>query len=98
MRTSPWGRRPPRISNLSMEAGSVGLGRPLGWGQRAHRQRMDLVRVHSRTERGIDQLVALDGALALESGGDDDGGPVAAVAVHLHVLARQAVGNDRAQF
>src|SRR3954471_7622649 len=98
MRTSPWRRRPPRISNLSIEAGSVGLGRPLGWGQRAHRERMDLVRVHSRTERGIDQLVALDRALALECGGDDDGRPMAAVAFHLHVLAWEAVGDDRAQF
>src|SRR3954452_5428852 len=82
MRTSPWRRRPPRISNLSIEAGSVGLGRPLGWGQRAHRDRGDLDRVHPRIDGGIDQLVALDGARALESGGDDVGRPVAALPIH----------------
>ena len=51
--------------------------------------------LHLAVQRGIHQLVARDGALALELRRDDDGKPVAAVALDLHVLARQAGGNQR---
>jgi hypothetical protein len=58
---------------------------------------MDLVGVHFDTQRGIDPLMALDGALALEFGRHDQGRPVTAISIDFEVLAGQAGGNQGAQ-
>eukprot|EP01137_Pigoraptor_chileana_P029746 Opistho-2@15329 len=55
-------------------------GGPFGRRVGLHRERMHLVGVHFRTEGGVDPLVALDGALALEFGRDDGRVPMSAVA------------------
>lgn len=53
---------------------------------------MDL-RLHAIAQRGVDQLVARDQALALEGGADDHRVEVRAVALHVEVFARESVGN-----
>ena len=63
------------------------LGSPFGRGEGLHRQRMHLVGVHFRAQRGVHALVALDGALALELGRDNGRVPVAAVAFERDVFA-----------
>ena len=59
---------------------------------------MHFVCVHFRTERGIDPLMALNGTFALELGRNNDGVPMAAVALQFEVLTGQVGGNKRAQF
>src|SRR5689334_23300290 len=61
------------------------LGIPLGGRKRAHRQRVDFL-AHAVAEGRVDQLVALDAALAVESGGDDQRLEMLAVANDLDAL------------
>src|SRR5678815_5349161 len=63
MRTSPSSGTPPWICSLSTGARFLR-------GQDLHRQRMDLA-THARAERAVDELMALQGALALELRSDD---------------------------
>ena len=55
---------------------------------------MHLVRMHSRTQRGVDALVPLDEALPLEFGGHDDRFPVSTVAGDLEVFAGKARADE----
>ncbi|MNT93513.1 hypothetical protein D3C72_2350090 [compost metagenome] len=59
---------------------------------------MHLVGVHFLAQRGVDQLVALDQALAFKRGRDDGGKPVAAIAFQRDMVAGQARGNDVLEF
>jgi len=63
------------------------LGSPLGRGVRLHRQRMHFIGMHLLAQRGIDQLVALDQALALEGRRHDRRKPVAAIAFERAMLS-----------
>ena len=56
-----------------------------------HRQRVDFF-AHAVAQRRVDELVALDQALAGERGRDDDGGEVLAVAFHFKVAAFESGG------
>jgi hypothetical protein len=62
---------------------------PFGRRVGLHRKRVHLVGVHFRTEGGVDPLMALDRALALEFGRDDGGVPMSTVALERDVLARE---------
>jgi len=59
---------------------------------------MYLVGTHFRIQRGVDALVPLDAALAFEFSRNDDGRPVATVALHLDVLAGQAGADESLKF
>ena len=61
-------------------------------GERFHRQRVDLF-AHAVAQRGVDDLVALDRALAREGRRDDDGLEVLAIAFDFEVGAFEAGGN-----
>src|SRR5688572_1188091 len=72
MRTSPSSGTPPWICSLSTTRV------PAGWrgagflrAQHLHAEGVDLA-PHPRAERPVDELMALQGALALELRGDDD--------------------------
>src|SRR5688500_11076056 len=78
MSTSPRSVRPPRIRSLSMKDPARELGvlvRPFGGRVGLHRERMHFVGVHFGTEGGVDALMSLDRALALELGRHDGGIP-----------------------
>ncbi len=70
------------------------FGRRIG----LHRECMHLVRVHFRTEGGVDPLMPPDRALAFEFRRDDGGVPMAAIAFQRDVFARQPGGNDGFEF
>src|SRR5688572_14858391 len=97
IRTSPWSCRPPRIKSLSMGR-SVWLRRPFGRRVGLHRERMHLVGMHSLTQRGVNPLVALDQAFALEFGRNDHRLPMAPIALDFEVITGKPRGNDRPQF
>ena len=59
---------------------------------------MHLVSLHAVAQRGLDLLVALNQALALELAGDDGGVPVAAIALQCAVLAGKAGGDQGLEF
>src|SRR5262245_675534 len=59
-------------------------------GERAHRQRVDLL-AHALAERGVDELVALDAALAAKRLADDERLEMLAVACDAHLAARQSL-------
>src|ERR671910_345671 len=65
MRTSPASGAPPWICSLSTGAGFLR-------GEHLHAQSVDLA-THARAERAVHELMTLQGALALELRGDDDG-------------------------
>src|SRR5688572_14266760 len=77
--TSPSSGRPPWMRSLSTRA-------PLLRGQRAHRQRVDLL-AHALAERAVHQLMALHAILARERAGDDERLEMLAVADDFEVLA-----------
>src|SRR4051812_46972385 len=79
---SPCNGRPPTMRSLSTAP-------PFFGGQRLHGQRMDFF-AHPVAEGGIDHLVPLDTAAALEGGRHDHGLEVLAVAGDLDVLAGKA--------
>src|SRR5437764_1466543 len=82
MRTSPCSGPPPVMRSLSTAL-------PLRGGQGAHRKRVDLL-AHAVAERGVNQLVPLHAATALESRRYDERLEVLAVARDLAVPAGEA--------
>src|ERR1700752_2556111 len=72
MRTSPSSGTPPWICSLSTtRIPAAGRGGRFLRTQHLHGESVDLA-THARAERAVDELVALQGALAFELRGDDD--------------------------
>src|SRR4051812_8501087 len=91
MRTSPSSGTPPWICSLS-------TGVRFLWRQHLHRQGVDLA-AHARAQRAVDQLMALQGALALELRGDDHRFEMRVVRrADAHLCAGQAGLDQRLNF
>src|SRR5690606_29914743 len=83
--TVPSSARPPEMRSLS-------TGLPLLRRERAHGERVDLL-AHAIAQGGVNHLVALHAALALEGGRDDERLEVLAIADDFDMPALEAGGD-----
>ena len=72
--------------------------RPFGGREGFHGKGVQGFAFQAFAQGSVNLLVALDGALALKGGRDDEGEPVPAIALHLQVLAGQSGGDQGLDF